>query len=732
MPYSFPCSSKMLIRYVAMVIICLALLAVHAGAQAPSIRITKDVTIVESAHESGAVARATQDLQSDFKKVFGHAPSVVERVQDAGPVALLIAENGNIPGALPCTSTKDREAFAFSEVPFHMNGTTKQVICLTGADVRGTIYAVYQFSQQYLGTDPMYLWTDKQPEKRQAITLPASFKQVFPSPVFHYRGIFTNDEDLLTGWVQPSAGEHSGIALKVWDNVFETILRLKGNMVVPGSWIFPDDDQVEAASRRGLIVNQHHATPVGLNAARWPKDVPYDFSTHPEILERAWRNAVAEYKADDDIVWSVGLRGLSDQTYADLDPTVRNNDPVLGERISSAIADQMAIVRARFPQAHFVANLWQEGDRLKREGYLKIPPEVTQVWADSGYGDVQDGGHIEPGEGMYFHVAMQNGEANQLTEMVPVSVIQQEFSRYIGSGATGFFLLNTSDIRPVAMTTRAAMETAWGGLPKGTADADGTYYQKWTKQEFGARAQDALASLYKEYFASAIPIVERDQARNKSASVEPREYGEEHYFTEATTLILNELSQGQVYRPIGQAPKWALPRVIAPIEGAALQARLQKDVAECTAAQDRWDSVWKHAVAAESLIDPARRPYYEAEVLTMIVLNREGNQMLLHISRAMQKHQAGHPGDAQGDAGQALQTFQTMHTYMSDAEYGKWKNWYRGDWLAGVARTQTYVQDYADHLRNAYAPLPAPMLWNDWEAYVHIMAYQGDRTVDVH
>ena len=25
---------------------------------------------------------------------------------------------------------------------------------------------------------------------------------------------------------------------------------------------------------------------------------------------------------------------------------------------------------------------------------------------------------------------------------------------------------------------------------------------------------------------------------------------------------------------------------------------------------------------------------------------------------------------------------------MHAAEYGKWKNWYRGDWLTGVYRTQ--------------------------------------------
>ncbi len=102
-------------------------------------------------------------------------------------------------------------------------------------------------------------------------------------------------------------------------------------------------------------------------------------------------------------------------------PACANNDPLLGKRMSDAIADQIKIVRAKYPNAQFVTDLWQEGARLMEEGYLKIPPEVTLVWADTGYGDMQDGGKVAAGQGTYFHVAMMNGQANQLSEMVPVS-----------------------------------------------------------------------------------------------------------------------------------------------------------------------------------------------------------------------------------------------------------------------------------------------------------------------
>jgi hypothetical protein len=713
----------------AAVALSLAPLAAAATAQGPGMTIDGSVTIVESAQEPAPVRRATEDLRSDFAKVFGRTPRLVNSADDAGPTALLIAQRSNLPAGIDCAVATDREAFAFSIAQGPRKEQPQRLICLTGADMRGTIYAIYQFSQEYLGVDPMYLWTDKEPARRTSITLPAGFTHNFPSPVFRYRGFFTNDEDLLTGWAPAGKDENTGISLKAWDQVFETILRLKGNMVVPGSWIFPDNAQVHAATERGLIVNQHHATPLGVNAARWPKDVPYNYSTHPEILERAWTNAVADYRPDDDILWTVGLRGLSDQSYAELDPSVRNNDPLLGQRISEAIADQIKIVRARYPNAQFITNLWQEGDRLMREGYLHIPPEVTLVWADTGYGDMQDGGRVAAGQGAYIHVAMMNFNANQLSEMVSVKTLQSELGRYIQHGATGFLLVNTSDIRPVAMTAREVMEIGWGGVPAETSDSDGAYYRQWATEEFGSKSAKALETIYKDYFAA--PAL-REPSRAESVNDAPLVLGDQHYHTVTRYLILDELSGHQIAAMGGQSPKWSPPSLVRFPGGQAVDAMREREIQNCIAAQPRWDALWKEAIAAESLVDPARRNYYQAEVLTMIAINREGNRMLLDVAQAIDEARAGQTEKAKERIADALESLDAVQKAMSAAEYGKWKNWYRGDWLTGVYRTRQMVEAYAAHLNNPLAPLPAPLIWNNWEAYFHIMQYEDDRSVDVH
>jgi hypothetical protein len=713
---------------------------VFAERRPVTVTIDSSVTIIESLDEPTPVRRATEDLLNDFNKVFGQEPNLTDHLEDSGQIAILISGPKPSDFGARCKIPSGTESFAFSIV--HLGGRqVRDMICLTGSDMRGTIYAIYQFSQMVLGTDPMYLWTDKRPDKHSSITLPADFAKVHPSPVIKYRGFFPNDEDLLTGWMPATKSERTGISLRVWDNIFETILRLKGNMIVPGTWIFPDDGQVEAASKRGLIINQHHAIPLGVNVARWPQDVSYNFSTHPEILERAWTNAVATYKRDEEILWSVGLRGLSDSSYASLDPSVRDNDELLAKRISDAISEQLKIVRAKYPKAQFVTDLWQEGARLMQKGLLKIPPEVTLVWADTGYGDMQDNGRVAAGQGAYFHVAMMNFNANQLSEMVPVSVIDEELGRYIKAGATAYFLVNTSDIRPVAMTTRAVMDAAWGGAPDGQ-DADIAFYKQWATEEFGANAADAVATVYREYFAapsmrSNLPLPGLTSAGNAPPprpeySRVPRENGDQHYHTEMRRLLLDRLSEGQVASVPSQSPKWTPPRLVPQFSAEQKKSLLARDIQECEDAQPRWDAVWQDAVAAKVLVSAERRDYYQAAVLTMITINRESNRALMQIARALQDDEAGDVQKAEFEAHEADVSLDAIQASMHSAEYGKWKNWYRGDWLTGVYRTRELVQAYENHLRDPMARLPAPVSWTGWEAYFHIMEYEGDRSVDVH
>ena len=689
-------------------------------------RLDAQTTIVMSSEEPEPVQHAAEDLATDMAAVFGKRPPIVSTLNDAGETAIIIGEQPKLPEELKIRGVSGPESFVIASRTLNSAGRSRVAVILAGPDVRGTMYAVYEFSRKRLGVDPMYFWTDNEPPHRTSLQIPESLDDEYPAPVFQYRGFFINDEDLLTGWAPGEQKDRTGISLEVWNKICETSLRLKANMIAPGTWIFPNDPQVQLAAKRGLIVTQHHAIPLGLNVARWPKDVPYNYTSNPGILEQAWRNAVREYVPGQEVLWSVGLRGLSDVSYASMDPAVREDNAGLGRLISKAIATQIQIVQSARPDARFVTNLWQEGARLRQQGQLTIPEEVHTVWADDGYGYLQDHGEVTAGQGAYDHIAMMNGRANQLTEMVPIERSFSEMGRYIKAGATYYFLVNTSDIRPVTMSTRAVMDVAWKGLPT-TNDPVDEFYHEWSVEEFGERAAAPLSELYKQYFQAPAHLGDPIH-----------EYGDQLYHTEARQMLLSYMTDAPLYSIPGQAPKWEAPRILLP--GASsyrptgkewLREAIPREIDQCRTAQPRWDTLWKKATAIEALVPPARRPFYHAQVLAMVRINQESNRILYLVAKAIQDAQSNQVSQAHADLGQALRSFDEIDQVESAAEYGKWKNWYRGDWLTGIYRTRQLVDVMNKFLDNPETHLAPPLLWDGWEAYYHIMHYEADRSVDI-
>jgi hypothetical protein len=162
-----------------------------------------------------------------------------------------------------------------------------------------------------------------------------------------------------------------------------------------------------------------------------------------------------------------------------------------------------------------------------------------------------------------------------------------------------------------------------------------------------------------------------------------------------------------------------------------LRDTVQKEIQQCGDAQPRWDAVWKKALEAEPLVPAQRRPFYRAHVLAMIAINRESNRMLFEFSKAIQEAQRGEISQARQSVAQALQAFDEINRAEAAAEYGKWKNWYRGDWLTGIYRTRQMVETFSGFLADSLTHLPPPAFWDGWEAYYHIMHYEGNRSANV-
>ena len=690
-------------RRAAEIIVLFQILLLGAQAQ---VTVNSATALLIGRNEPGAVQKAASDLASDMGKVFGARIQVVHQLADAKAVTVWIGLRGRLPRGLERPSGWEVLTIRVvrdpcSKCPIH------EAIVLTGSDMRGTIYAVYQFSQQFLGVDPLYWWTDHEPARKTQVLVPSELNEVQGPPTFRYRGWFTNDEDLLTGW-KPGIADGTGISLKVWDHIFEAILRLKGNMVTPGTFIFPYEPQVVAAGERGLIITQHHVEPLGLNTYRWPSDQPYSFTSHPDLLVGAWRRAVKQYR-NSEVVWTVGYRGEHDRPFWDYDKSAPSTDEGRAGVIRAAIENEMGIVRSEDRNAAFAMNAWQESAKFVREGFLRLPAGVTLVWPDNGHGILEDANTIGKGQGEYYHTAMYDGRSNHFTERVPLERIARELGRAARVGATEYLLINTANVRPVVMTTRAVMELAWQANPWTTENSEQSalYLKKWCNEEFGADAP-VLQEYYRAYFDAPAKYGEREDDT----------MGDNFYQTVARLLLLRLIS-GDEASPVEFT---GLPRFASLKEMAGFLAK------SCDQADQRWRKARLLAERAKLLIPADRRHFFQAHVLSQVDIQLHSNRMLLRLAQTAEDP---HRTDALSKLRAAMKEGEEVQDALQAADYGQWDGFYTsGDWLVNVPLTLTLIKGYQNRLEGQEVPENVLVRAKDDSfAYTMIKAYQGRQRV---
>ncbi len=623
-----------------------------------------------------AVRRALADVKADWCKVFGRLPVVLAKPPKShtGPLVYL-GLTGDWPKDLVAKPLTGAESFVLRAAK---DAGGRKALVAAGADARGAIYAAYALSEEILGVDPWYYWVDKEPIRRTRIDVAAGLNKRFGPPTFTYRGWFINDEDLLAGFAPDPLGENI-ISMVMWDRIYETILRLRGNMVVPGTFTFPDERCWALAARRGLALNMHHIQVVGLNTYRWPKGVPFSYTTHPKIMERHWQTCIDTLK-DYEVVWTVGYRGKHDRPFwADQKhlPTAKAR----GELISRVIARQVAMIRKAQPKAAIISNLWVEGAGLYRQGHLKLPDGVIAVWPDGGTGSIRDSGQVKAGQGIYYHTAMVNGWANQLTEIVPAGRIYNQVGRFIRAGATSYFLVNVSDVRPVPLSTDCAMRMVWNAAPyinKTDDQNQDAFLADWSRRQFGPDMAARVAAVYKRYFY--IPYMRQ------------RRMGENGL---ASQLILIDRGAAGLIKAAKPLGKNVLTSCRASLkfssDGRKLLAALLAD-AEPLAAK----------------VPAGRKNFYQAHVLTPIQIHLHYLSMMESYCRSLEAYGAGDKAQAIAHAEAALHAGDELLASMAKAEYGKWSGWYRGEMFVGVDSSRDIARKLLALLRGRTPPVVRP------------------------
>ncbi|MDI1249858.1 MAG: alpha-glucuronidase family glycosyl hydrolase, partial [Lacunisphaera sp.] len=174
-----------------------SLLGTGASGEFPLVRAGATAPLVVAANDWPGVRRAAGDLQSDIERVTGRKPALGTAA--SGPTVIIgtlgrseVIDGLVAAGKLDVGAIRGRwEAFLLETVDHPLPGVD-QALVIAGSDKRGTIYGIYELSQQ-IGVSPWYWWADV-PVKKSAELYLRPGRTVVDSPVVQYRGIFLNDE----------------------------------------------------------------------------------------------------------------------------------------------------------------------------------------------------------------------------------------------------------------------------------------------------------------------------------------------------------------------------------------------------------------------------------------------------------------------------------------------------------------------------------------------------------
>ncbi|MBV9124316.1 MAG: glycosyl hydrolase 115 family protein [Planctomycetes bacterium] len=460
------------------------------------------------------VLRALRDLQADIERVTKVRPDLATRRTPAAREVVIVGTLGKSQlvdqlvrdKKLDATGIAGRWEASLTQVVDRPLPGVEQALVIAGSDKRGTIYGIYDLSEQ-IGVSPWYWWADVPVRQRRSLyVLPG--RHARGEPAVKYRGIFINDEaPCLSGWTKEKFG---GFNHQFSEKVFELLLRLRANYLWPAMWgsAFNEDDpeNPRLADEYGIVMGTSHQEPMLRAQAEFDrrhKPDLWNYATHPDFLEKFWREGVRRNKDYESII-TIGMRGRND-TEMIPGATVEQSAALL-EKIVAAqrkiLAEEMNRDVTKVPQ---VWCLYKEVQDYYEHG-LRVPDDVTLLWADDNWGDLRRVPTLaerkrKGGAGIYYHFDYVGGpRCYKWINTNPLGKIWEQMSQANRYGATRIWVVNVGDIKPMEVPMDFFFTMAWD--PAGmTPDREHTYVHDWAVRTFGPEHADAIAELYNWYTA---------------------------------------------------------------------------------------------------------------------------------------------------------------------------------------------------------------------------------------
>ena len=436
---------------------------------------------------SGSKAVLTSDAGLKDKDAAGKPTILVGTIGHSTAIDQLIRQkriNGNLLKG-------KREKFIITVVDGQL--------VIAGSDRRGTIYGIYELSQQ-MGVSPWYDWADVPMIHHDSIFVN---KGVYTDgePAVRYRGIFLNDEaPCLTSWVKNTYGTDYGDH-RFYQRVFELVLRLRGNMMWPAMWgwaFYADDPENEkTADEMGVVMSTSHHEPMARNHQEYARNRkgwgPWNYQKNKENLQKFFREGIERMKGTEQIV-TIGMRGDGDEAMNDEADTRLMTNIINDQR--KIIADVTGKKASETPQ---VWALYKEVLDYYDKG-MKVPDDVTLLLCDDNWGNVRRVPNAKErkhkgGWGLYYHVDYVGAPRNsKMLNVTPVQNPWEQLTLAYENGIDRLWILNVGDLKPMEYPISQFMDMAWNPR-KYDVNNITRHTRNWCAQQFGESQADEAARI---------------------------------------------------------------------------------------------------------------------------------------------------------------------------------------------------------------------------------------------
>ncbi|MCF8379613.1 MAG: glycosyl hydrolase 115 family protein [Bacteroidales bacterium] len=465
------------------------------------------IRIVFSENEEGPLKIALEALENDIYQIIGSKPEVarkMDREKIQTEIVIVNLASGNIK--LPSKHLKELDGFESHRV--YANQETNRIYLL-GNDLRGTIYAIYTFSEKVLGVPPLKYWSSWTPIKKEIVNIPANLDIYFKTPQVRYRSLLPGDQDFFNPWRKEA---------EVNDNIWlETALRLKLNTIETYSTIIPDYKLTNYAyliDKFGLVITSHHTSGLNTSFGTWAnywrevRGMPppeYLLSNESAILDFFRYNAETVKKSGIENLWTIAFRGEVDQPYWSIFKDAPEGDKERADVINKMLQIQYDLVKEMTGEEEPYARItfYDELAILMAKGYLNPPVSENMILTFVAgrrdhypYDDIVNFKADNTGKLGYY---MNFGFASTGAHIAPAeSPWKMEFNyRYVNSKAPLYFsVVNVGNFREFVLELSANAKMLWDFDSYSTDE----YMEDYCSQYFGSEYAAEIAKLFEEFY----------------------------------------------------------------------------------------------------------------------------------------------------------------------------------------------------------------------------------------